>query len=145
MIIENQKQIAAPKSIVWKVTVDVERWPQWTPTVESVTRLDVGQFGVGSAALIKQPGLPAAKWRVTEFSEGDGFTWETRVRGMHIVGTHSLMSSGAETTSILRIDIRGFVAVLLWPLIRGAARKSLERENAGLKVKCEALATSDAL
>jgi len=139
MVIENRKLIAAPRSIVWNVTVDVERWPQWTPTVERVIRLDDGPFEVGSVARIKQPGLPEAEWRVTSLTEGEGFTWEARVRGMRMVASHALTSSGNETTSMLSIDIRGFVAVLLCPLIRAYVEGTLEQENAGLKRHCEAL------
>ena len=36
MEVENTIHIEAPPAIVWAVTVDVERWPEWTPTVESV-------------------------------------------------------------------------------------------------------------
>ena len=139
MVIESRKQIAAPMSIVWQVSVDVERWPQWTPTVERLTRLDDRPFDVGSTAVLKQPGLPEAEWRVTSLTDGESFTWETRVRGIRMTATHALMSSGAETTSILTIDIRGFVAVLLWPLIRAKIENALEQENAGLKMHCEAL------
>ena len=55
MMIENQKLIAAPGSIVWGVSVDVERWPEWTPTVESVTRLDdIGDLAHASKVLVVQ-------------------------------------------------------------------------------------------
>ena len=140
MKLENQKQINAPKSIVWSVTEDVERWPQWTPTAKNVKRLDEGPFQVGSAVLIKQPGLPEAQWRVTALTPGEGFTWETRIRGIRFVASHELTSSGAGTSSVLRIEMFGGVAALLWPFIRVSARRSLEKENAGLKAKCEALA-----
>lgn len=142
MKLENQKLIDAPMSIVWSVTEDVERWPQWTPTVQKVKRLDEGPFGVGSTALIKQPGLPEAKWRVTALTPGEGFTWETRIRGIHFVATHELRSSAAGTSSVLRIELFGVVATLLWPFIRGSARRSLEKEHASLKANCEALAAS---
>ena len=139
---ENQKQIDAPKSTVWSVTEDVEGWTQWTPTVQTIKRLDEGAFDVGSKALIKQPGLPEAEWRVTALNPGDGFTWETRVRGIRMVATHEVKSSGTDTSNVLRIEMFGIIAALLWPFIRGSVRKSLEKENAGLKAKCEALATS---
>lgn len=142
MKLENQKLIDATKSIVWSVTVDVERWPQWTPTAQTVKRLDQGPFDVGSEVLIKQPGLPEAKWRVTMLTSGEGFTWETWIRGIRFVASHELITSGVGTSSVLRIEMFGFVASLLWPFIRGSAQRSLEKENAGLKAKCEALAAS---
>lgn len=137
MKLENRKLIDAPPSIVWRVTENIERWPHWTPTMNSVTRLDDGPFDVGSTARIKQPGLPEAEWRVTALTRGESFTWEARVRGMHLVATHEMAPSGDGTLSVLRVDISGIAAVLLWPLIRISVRKALEKENAGLKAECE--------
>ena len=137
MILENTKIIHAAREVVWTITRDIENWPTWTPTVHEVTRLDDGQFGLGSVAQLKQPGLPVAEWRVTEFRDGYGFTWETHVRGMHLSATHAIrdVESGVEST--LRLGFQGVVAFILWPLIRSSARNSLELENAGLKRQCE--------
>ena len=128
---------AAPPDVVWAVTEDVERWPEWTPTVTSVTRLENGPFGLGSVARIKQPGQPEAEWTVTEFGSGQRFSWETRRLGLHMTGTHELSPDGAGTKNVLRVEAKGVVAVLLWPLLRFAMRRALSAENRGLKARCE--------
>ena len=92
MRVEDVIQINAPIEAVWAVTADVERWPEWTPTMESVERIDEETFDVGSAAYIKQPGLPGSKWVVTEMKQGKHFTWESNVRGLHLKATHELSS-----------------------------------------------------
>ena len=137
--LEHVVTINAPPEVVWNVTEDVERWPKWTPTVESVKRIDGAPFDTGSTALIKQPGLPEVKWEVTELTRGTTFTWTTRIRGMHMSASHEIMPDPAGTQSRLRLDVTGFVAVLLWPLIHGSARRALSRENLGLKNWCEQL------
>lgn len=139
MKLENVKHIDAPQSVVWRVTEDIDHWPRWTPTVVSVKRLDDGPFDVGSAALIKQPGLPEARWVVTQLTRGERFTWESRTRGIHTVAIHELTADGSGTQCLLRIEMSGVAAFLLWPLIRRTARRFLEQENAGLKKECEAL------
>lgn len=141
MMLHNVMDIDAPRNVVWSVTIDIERWPQWTPTVKSVKRLDEGPFACGSAALIQQPGLPKAKWVVTELISGERFTWESRILGMRIVATHALSTKETATQSVLRVGMSGIVARLLWPVMSFFARRSLERENLGLKAKCEAMAT----
>ena len=137
MTITDAIHIDATPAVVWAVTQDVERWPEWTPTVTSVRRLDTKPFGLGSVARIKQPMQPEADWVVTEFSSGRRFVWETRRTGLHMTGTHELAPQGAGTRNVLRVDAKGAVAVMLWPLLRLAMRKALADENRGLKARCE--------
>ena len=137
MIVEHEQWINASVVRVWSVTVDVESWAEWTPTVTGVTRLDEGPFGVGCRVLIKQPGMRACEWVVTALDEGKGFTWEARVYGIWMSATHEIMAQGSGITNILRLRMRGVVATMLWPLIRGSLSSALERENAGLKAVCE--------
>lgn len=141
MMLENVILIDAPQSVVWSVTIDIARWPQWMPTVTTVKRLDAGPFDCGSAALIKQPGLSEAKWVVTALTPGERFTWETRILGIRMIATHELATKETRTQSILRVEMSGIVARLLWPQIYFSARRSLQRENASLKTKCEAIST----
>ena len=130
-------EIAATPEIVWAVTKDLERWPEWTPTVVSAKRLDDGQFKTGSRALIKQPGLPEAEWVVTDLESGKRFIWETRVRGLHMIATHDVAASDSGVVNTLVLETRGVVALLLSPFIGGAIRDALQKENAGLKKFCE--------
>ena len=45
--------IDAPPEVVWRVLIDVERWPEWTPTTDRIERLDEGEFRLGSRARMK--------------------------------------------------------------------------------------------
>ena len=82
--------IQAPPETVWQKTIDVERWPQWSPNIQSVKRLDTGRFDVGSRARIKQLGLPETTWQVSSLRSGKAFTWQTRVRGITMIGSHDV-------------------------------------------------------
>lgn len=139
MKVEHAISIDAPKDIVWSVTRHVERWPEWTPTVTSVTRVDRGPFGRASVARIKQPMQPEAEWVVTEFETGHRFAWETRRLGLHMTATHELSPDAAGTKNTLRAEARGLGAALLWPLLRIALRRALAEENRGLKARCEGI------
>ena len=138
MILENSKIIDAPLQSVWAITRDVTTWPEWTPTVTQILRLDDAPLATGSVVIIKQPGMSAKEWCVTEFWDGRGFTWETDERAIHMSATHELIGVDSGTKSTLRLRISGCLAMLLWPLIYNSARKNLELENIGLKMRCEA-------
>jgi uncharacterized protein YndB with AHSA1/START domain len=137
MQVEHSIIIAAPPERVWQVTTDVERWPQWTPTVTSVRKLGDGAFGLGSVARIKQPGQAEAEWTVTAFEPNRRFAWATERSGMRMVGIHELQADGGGTRNVLRVEASGILAVLLWPVLRFAMQKALRDENAGLKRFCE--------
>jgi hypothetical protein len=137
MTITDSIQIQAPVQAVWQVTEDVERWPEWTPTVTSVRLVDGRPLGLGEVALIKQPMQPLSRWVVTEFIPGQRFAWETRRAGLRMVGTHDLTAVEGGTRNVLSIDAHGWLAVLLWPVLRPGIRKALADENRGLKTRCE--------
>jgi uncharacterized protein YndB with AHSA1/START domain len=137
MQVVNSTYIDAPIETVWSVTHDVERWPEWTPTVTSVRLLSAGVLGLGSVARIKQPLQPESEWVVSEFTPGRRFAWQTTRNGMTMVGTHDLSPEGRGTRNVLSVDASGPVAMLLWPVLRFAVRKALSDENHGLKRRCE--------
>lgn len=142
MHLQNSAFIEAPQDVVWGVTENIERWPEWTPTMSSVERLNDGEFDVGSVALIKQPGLPRSKWVVTAMERGKRFVWECKVCGMRMKATHELSSRDLRTENTLRLEITGIAAALLWPICYFAARRALRLENIGLKKQCEQLVST---
>ena len=129
--------VDASPDTVWGITIDVERWPEWSPNIERVKRLDAGRFDVGSKALIKQLGLPEATWQVSSMTSGKAFTWDTRVRGITMIGSHLVEPVAGGTRSILGLELKGFVAWTLWPLLRRSIGSALDTENKGLKSACE--------
>jgi len=139
MVIENKIHIESPLEVVWSVTENIENWPKWTPTVESIKRNEQGQLGVGSTALLKQPGLPATIWTVTDYVRGELFSWESRSRGITTKASHKLTTSDSGTQNVLSVEISGLILLFLWPLIRFKVRRLLEQENAGLKKHCETM------
>ncbi len=134
--------ISAPPELVWRVTEDVERWPEWSPVIESVTRLDQGPFAVGSKALIKQKAMAPAVWTVTELEPPVRFSWETCKRGMRMVGTHEVIPIKGGTHSILSVGLTGSLGLLLWPVLSLAMAYSLSIENHGLRKRCESSVSS---
>ena len=68
--------VNAPEERIWEALIDVEAWPKWTSSMTSVTRIDSGDFAVGSRAWVKQPKIGTMTWTVTELTTAHSFVWE---------------------------------------------------------------------
>ncbi len=119
----------------------VEYWPEWTPSVRKVIRLDVGPLRKGSRARIHQPKLLPAVWQVTEMDDtARTFTWVTRGLGVHVTGSHSVDALERGSRATLSLVFAGFAAGLVAWLTRDLNHRYLAFEAQGLKNRCEAKA-----
>ena len=130
--------ISAPPERVWQVMSDVERWPEWTASVQSVKRLDSGPFRVGSRARVKQPKFLPAVWEVTELDAPRSFTWVTRSPGVVASGRHRVESSSRGSRATLSVAYGGLLGGLAAKLLSGLTDRYLMYEAAGLKERSEA-------
>ena len=132
--------IDAPPDAVFAVLCDVERWPEWTPTMTSVQRLDPGPFGVGSSAQIRQPKLRPAVWKVTEL-EAQNFTWVARTPGLRMKAGHRVERQGAGSRVQLSFELSGLMARVASRLYGGLIEQYVTTESQKLKQRAESAAT----
>ena len=90
-LFQTTRHIDSPTQPIAEVLFDVARWPEWTPTIDAVERLDEGPFRVGSRAKVRQPRLPRAEWQVTEVVDGRSFTWEATGPGLRTIARHEVV------------------------------------------------------
>lgn len=134
-LFETSRHIAAPAERVWEVLFDVTRWPEWTPTIESVERLDSGPFQVGSRARVRQPKLPRAEWEVTEVVAGTSFTWEATGPGLRTIARHEVTPDPAGCTVMLSIEQTGAMAGVAARIWRRLTQRYIELEAASLDAR----------
>jgi uncharacterized protein YndB with AHSA1/START domain len=133
--IERVVHIDASPADVWAVMIDVERWPEWTPSIAKVVPQDSRPIGVGSRYRVSASGVPGATWRVSEFVEGRSFTWGTD-SGVRVVAGHVIEPEASGSKVTLSITTRGLFA----PLIVRTSRRNMQIEAEGLKRRSEVLA-----
>lgn len=128
---------------VWALTVDVEGWPDTTPTMTSVERLDEGPLRVGSTARVVQPKQRPTVWTVTALEAPHTFEWQTTVLGITMVGSHHLVPVGDGVRNELRLRLTGFGSGLMRRLLGRTLEGAIETENQGFKRAAEAAHRSD--
>jgi uncharacterized protein YndB with AHSA1/START domain len=136
---DSHVEIDAPPATVWEVFADVERWSEWTASIERIAPLDGAGLGVGRRFEIKQPRLPRLVWEVTAVEPGVSWTWVQRSPGNLTSATHEVvpLAGGARTLVRQRIDQRGPVGVLSGLLLRRLTTRYLALEAQGLKARSE--------
>src|SRR5262245_33503431 len=127
--------IKTPVERVFEVMSDTDRWHEWTPSVNSIKRLDNGAFAVGSRAVIRQPKFPPALWTITAMTPGRSFTWENRAPGIRVIAHHFADPTATGSRATLSLRYEGMLARLLARLTRGITNRYLEMEASGLKAR----------
>lgn len=130
---------AAPET-VWAVLSDVERWPEWTPSMVSVKALNPGPLAPGHQVRVHPKGTPESTWTVSEVTPNRSFTWGTKVGGARTTGGHEIEPTPDGSRVTLSIAVDGFVAKLLKPIIGRNITTNMDHEAEGLKRRSEAAA-----
>lgn len=131
--------IDATPERVWEVMSDVERWPEWTETVTTVTRLDDDSLGLGSRVKVEQPKLPATEYVVTEFDPGQSFTWVATGPGVRTTARHRIDQRGYSRSRVrLSVEQSGLLGEVMGRLFfKRLTDRYLATEAAGLKTRSE--------
>src|SRR3954468_23814400 len=81
-------EIAAPADRVYEVMAGIDQWHEWTPSITSVKRLGNAPFALGNRAVVRQPKLLPAIWKITDIQPGKSFTWVSTAPGLRVVAVH---------------------------------------------------------
>jgi uncharacterized protein YndB with AHSA1/START domain len=134
---ETSVDISASPSKVWAATVDVEAWPSWSATTDTVRRQEGGPIGPGSTAIVIQPKLRPATWTVREAVRDESFVWDTTGPGYVVTARHEIRPRGDATSLRLQVVMTGPLTPVVWLVTGGVVRRYLDLEAAGLKRHCE--------
>jgi uncharacterized membrane protein len=129
--------IDAPAHRVFQTLCDVEKWPEWTPTMQSVQRMDRGPFGVGSQARVVQPKLRPAVWQVSAMNADANFTWTSTLPGLRMEAGHAVASAGAGCRVSLTFAMSGAFSLIAGMMYGRLIAEYVNAEAQGLKKRCE--------
>lgn len=138
-LITHTLDIAAPVEKVWALTVDIESWPDISPTMTSVERLDDGPLKVGSRARVKQPAQRPTTWTMTRLEAPTLFEWTAKVMGVTTTASHVLEAIDGGCRNTLSVELSGRGARLLAAVAGRQIHRAIAQENEGFR----AAATAD--
>lgn len=134
--------VDAPPEAVWRLFVDVERWPQMTKSTSEARWMDSGPLRVGRQAIVKQPRLPRVRWKVTELEPGRSFTWEYSSPGITSVGGHTVEADGQGSVVTITLRVHGPLSRPVYALVRGMSHRYITMEAEGFKRTAESEAAA---
>jgi hypothetical protein len=118
---------------LWAVVSDVEKWPEWIEVYEEVRRSGSGALALGDTVHVKQKGLAAGDWTVTELEEGRVFGWESQQPGVRIVGRHVVDAEpGGGSRLTLELEMSGWASGVVALLLGRRSRAYVDLELARL-------------
>ena len=133
-----QIEIFAPPARIWSTWMDVDHWPDWTPTVNTTKRLDLGPLSLDSRTKIIQPKLMPAVWRVTQLDELAGiFTWATGRPGIKVTATHLVEPTSDGSRVTISLAYTGLLGSFMARQLKNLTLDYLSREAHSLKAHCE--------
>lgn len=135
---EHTIEIAAAPEAVWRVIAEIERWPDWTPTMTSVEALDALPLRPGLRARVKQPGLRASVLTVTAVEEGRHFQWVAKQPGLAFSADHAVTPTPVGSRVRLSVEFSGLFAPLVAAVYGRKIRSYVDTEAASLKARVEA-------
>ena len=136
--VTHETAIGAPPDHIWALATEIERWPDWLPTMSAARKLSPGPFAPGGRFELKQPLQPAAIREVTVRTRHKRFDWRRLSRGLlTLQARHEVAQSGTPSISRLSLCCAGPISVLLWPILWVVFAPTLRMENAALKRRCE--------
>lgn len=130
--------IDASREHIWSVLSDVERWPEWTPSMRRVQYISGNNLSLGSRMRIEQPKMPALVWEVIEVVPQQTFSWRTTSAGVTTLATHQLGLGPADAVTVsLVVRQHGPLAWLIGLLTAQMTRRYVQMEANGLKQRCQ--------
>jgi uncharacterized membrane protein len=129
--------IDAPAHRVFQTLCDVEKWPEWTPTMQSVQRMDGGPFAVGSQARVVQPKLRPAVWQVSAMDADANFTWVSKLPGLRMEAGHAVETAGAGCRVSLTFAMSGAFSPIAGMMYGRLIAEYVHAEAQALKKRCE--------
>ena len=94
--------MAADAGAVWRILTDLDRWPEWGPSVRSARTDDGGPLAAGSRGTVTTVGGVGLRFRIDELTPGRSWSWS--VAGVHATD-HRVVPTGSGCRVLLSVPL----------------------------------------
>lgn len=129
MKIRHCLEIPAPLERVWELTLAVEQWPGFIPTISSVVLSQPGPLTAGSLVRVDQPWQPSRMWQVVGVDAPRQFSWQTTSPGLTLTAHHRLHQTERGCRNELELELSGLASGFVWILLGPLLWLALSIEN----------------
>lgn len=135
--ISHEIDISSTLETAWHVTIDVQTWPKWSPTITRAQQIGSDALMTGNHFRLKQPLQVEKTWEVTAFEPPCFAAWKTESRSGVMLAEHAFSEKayGVVSRLTLILDANRIVGQFLSPILY----RALRAENSALKTRCEGL------
>jgi carbon monoxide dehydrogenase subunit G len=133
MRFESSIDINAPVDKVWALIDNLEKWPQWMPSIKKIERISKGPLAAGSQLSVtaKVSGLTVTLlMTITEFVPERNVVMEGKALGTKLTRFYTLEPVNGKTKVTIGGDVSGALA---WLACRGGQVVSAEIAQAAKK------------
>jgi carbon monoxide dehydrogenase subunit G len=134
---ETSISVNATPERAWEVMKDVERWPEWTPSMSKVELLQPGEVQVSAKVRITQPKFPSAVWTVTKVEPNRYLEWRSTSPILTSTGEHRIEPEGDGCRLTLAIEQTGLLVPVLKLFYEKTILAYLDLEAKGFKARAE--------
>jgi uncharacterized protein YndB with AHSA1/START domain len=105
-VYEHTSETGASREAVWEVLSDLDNWPTWDTSMESVALQ--GPFAVGTEVVMTPKGQDPITSRIVQIVPHEVYADETAFGGVVLRFTHTLSPVAGDGTRVLhRLEITG--------------------------------------
>jgi hypothetical protein len=126
--------VAASAATVWGILVDFERWPEWNPSVPSIS----GDARVGStlALTLAMPRRPSAKVKatITELDPERRFSWHGTVGGDRFFAGTREFEIDPQSDGTVQVTHVETVTGLFYPVFRAIMGSAIQEHHDNLNL-----------
>lgn len=120
---------------IWRIWTDVPNWHTWDSGLTSA-QLE-GSFGPGAKGTLVSDGGNKARFKITDITDGQAYTFETRLPLGKLVIRREWKQENGQTCFTHIVSFKGLSAGLFWRMLAPGYQQKLPEAMENIRAQAE--------